>query len=412
MLRPFMSDQNRGQVGGSHLRVALVHYWYVKRRGGERVLEVLAEMFPQADLFMLLHDPAALGPPVKGRRITTSFLQKLPQVKRYYRALLPLYPLALEQLRLDDYDLVISQEAGPAKGVITRAATCHICYCHSPMRYLWDMYHEHKDHAPLGSVGRAVYSLASHYVRLWDQSTATRVDHFVASSENGARRIQKYYGRSSKVIYPPVDIGSFSAASSHDDFYLMVSPLVPYKRVDLAVQACRGLGRKLVVIGEGPLKTSLQKLAGPSVTFLGHQPAEAVREHYRRCRAFLFPGEEDIGLTPIEAQASGRPVIAFGKGGALETVLGAHQTASLPELATGIFFHEQSPRSLAEAMLKFEAIEHRFSPRFIREHVAQFDKRHFIEKMNTFIAGKLAEHRAAAELPAATLPLVTVGSRP
>jgi glycosyltransferase involved in cell wall biosynthesis len=392
-----MNPQN-AKRNGSGLRVALVHYWYVKRRGGERVLEVLAEMFPQADIFVLVHDPEALPQPMKAHKITSSFLQKLPQVKRYYRALLPLFPLALEQFRLDSYDLVISHEAGPAKGVLTRPSTCHICYCHSPMRYLWDMYHDYQQSAPLGALGRALYGLASHYVRQWDYASATRVDHFAASSENCARRIRKYYGCSSEVIYPPVDVDSYSVADEHDDFYLVVSPLVVYKRIDLAVGACNQLGRPLVVIGDGPERAALQKIAGPSVRFLGQQPGEVVREHYRRCRAFLFPGEEDIGLTPIEAQAAGRPVIALGRGGARETVIGAYQEGSAPERATGMFFADQTVNTLAETMLSFEAIEPRFSPRFIRSHAEQFDKRHFVEKMSRFITAKLEEHRAELSL--------------
>jgi glycosyltransferase involved in cell wall biosynthesis len=249
-------------------------------------------------------------------------------------------------------------------------------------------------------LGRAVYSLASHYVRQWDYMSAARVDHFVASSENGARRIRKYYGRSSEVIYPPVEIDKFSVADSQDDFYLVVSPLVPYKRIDLAVQACNNLKRRLVVIGEGPERRGLQRIAGPSVTFLGFQPSAVVREYYRRCRAFLFPGEEDIGLTPIEAQASGRPVIAFGKGGATETVIGAFPGTRVPEQATGVFFEEQTLSSMMNAILRFEAVEDRFSPQFIRGHIDQFDKRHFIDKMGRFVAAKLDEQRALTELPA------------
>lgn len=376
-------------------RVALVHYWWVRPRGGERVLEALAELFPQADIFMLLRDPNTLSEPMKSHKITTSFLQKLPYVRKYYRGLLPFFPLAVEQMRLDDYDLVISHEAGPAKGVITRAQTCHICYCHSPMRYLWDMYHDHRAAAPMGALGQAAFALASHYVRQWDYATASRVDYFAASSENSARRIRKYYGRTSEVIYPPVDVGQFTIAESHDDFYLVVSPLVPYKRVDLAIEACNRLGRRLVVIGEGPSSAALRKMAGPSVKFLGYQPATVVREKYRHCRAFLFPGEEDIGLTPIEAQASGRPVIAFGKGGVLETIVGADPENGGPRQATGLFFYEQTVDSLVEAILTFETMARGFSPQFIRTHAERFDKRHFAEKMAKFVSTKLASHRGA-----------------
>ena len=393
-----MNDLNFKRNGNSGLRIALVHYWYVRRRGGERVLEVLADMFPQADIFTLVYDPAKLPDSIQSHKITGSFLQKLPQSKRYYRALLPFYPLALEQLRLDDYDLVISQESGPAKGVITRAGTCHVCYCHTPMRYLWDMYHDYLSTAPFGWLGRGFYSLACHYVRQWDYATAARVDHFVASSQNGARRIRKYYGRGSDVIYPPVDLDAFSVSDSHDDFYLVVSPLVAYKRIDLAVEACNTLGRRLLVIGDGPQKSALLKMAGPTVTFLGFQSDEVVREHYRRCRAFLFPGEEDIGLTPIEAQASGRPVIAYGRGGALETVAGFYPGEGVnPEESTGVFFAEQSADALMEAILAFEAVESEFSPALIRVQAERFDVSHFKQQLGNFVAGKIHRSRDFAE---------------
>jgi len=387
-----MKDLNFKRNGNSGLRVALVHYWYVRRRGGERILGVLADMFPEADIFTIVYDPAALSNSVKSHKVTASFLQKLPKVKSYYRALLPFFPLALEQLRLSEYDLVISQESGPAKGVITRAGTCHVCYCHTPMRYLWDMYHDYLDDAPFGSLGRAFYALASHYVRQWDYASAARVDHFVASSQNGARRIRKYYGRGSDVIYPPVDIDSFSVSDSHDDFYLVVSPLVAYKRIDLAVAACNALGRRLMVIGDGPEKSALMKMAGPTVTFLGFQSDEIVREHYRRCRAFLFPGEEDIGLTPIEAQASGRPVIAYGRGGAVETVGGFYPAEDVnPEEATGVFFAKQSADALKEAILAFEEVEAKFSPALIRAQAERFDVSHFKGQLGDFIAKKIHE---------------------
>jgi len=376
-----MNDLNSKHNGNTDLRVALVHYWYVRRRGGERVLEVLADMFPQADIFTLVYDPAVLANSIKSRKITGSFLQKLPQSKRYYRALLPFYPVALEQLQLDDYDLVISQESGPAKGVITRAGTCHVCYCHTPMRYLWDMYHDYLSMAPFGWLGRGLYSLACHYVRQWDYATAARVDHFVASSQNAARRIRKYYRRGSDVIYPPVDLDSFLVSNAQEDFYLVVSPLVAYKRIDLAVEACNALKRRLIVIGDGPEKAALMKMGGPRVTFLGFQTDEAVRDHYRRCRAFLFPGEEDIGLTPIEAQASGRPVIAYGRGGAVETVGGFYPGEDMnPEETTGVFFAEQSADAREEEILVFEAVEVTFSQAFIRTQAERFDVGQFKEQ--------------------------------
>jgi glycosyltransferase involved in cell wall biosynthesis len=375
----------------TQLRVALVHYWLTQRRGGERVLEVLAEMFPRADLFTLVLDRESLSPALRSRRITSSFLQKVPGATRHYQKLLPLFPLALEQFRLDDYDLVLSSESGPAKGVLTRPGTCHVCYCHTPMRYVWDMYHHYRAAAPGGTLGRALYAWVANYVRQWDYAAAARVDYFAASSRNGAARVRKYYRREAEVIYPPVDVGSFSVTHGQDDFYLVVSPLVLYKRVDLAIAACNLMKRRLVVIGEGEESKALQNEAGPTITFLGYQPDEIVRDHYRRCRAFLFPGEEDIGLTPIEAQASGRPVIAYGCGGALETVDGffvGHPPR--PEVATGIFFGQQSVESLVEAMRVFESVEARFSPVFIRTQVQRFDVSRFKREMGELVAEKVA----------------------
>jgi glycosyltransferase involved in cell wall biosynthesis len=276
------------------------------------------------------------------------------------------------------------------------------------------MYHDYLSTAPFGFVGRGCYSLACHYVRQWDYASAARVDEFVASSQNGARRIRKYYGRGSDVIYPPVDLNSFSVSEEHEDFYLVVSPLVAYKRIDLAVQACNALGRRLLVIGDGPQKAALQKMAGPTVTFLGFQSDEVVREHYRRCRAFLFPGEEDIGLTPIEAQASGRPVIAYGRGGALETVAGFYPDEDMvPEESTGVFFAEQSPDALMEAILAFELVEPKFSPALIRAQAEQFDVSHFKAQFGNYVAEKFRDFRdgierrkdlTAQKLETATLP--------
>jgi len=376
----------------SKLRVAIVHYWFVTVRGGERVVEVLAEMFPQADIFTLVLDPKALPPSLRSRKFTTSFLQKIPGIRRHYKKFLPLFPVALEQFKLDDYDLVISSESGPAKGVLTRPHTCHICYCHTPMRYVWDMYHQYRSIAPGGALGRAFYSLAANYVRQCDYVASARVDYYVASSHNAAWRIVKYYRREAEVIYPPVNTSAFSVGTNPEDFYLVVSPLVAYKRVDLAISACNAMQRPLIVIGEGERMRALKKLAGPTVTLVGYQPDELVRKYYQRCRAFIFPSEEDIGLTPIEAQACGRPVIAYGRGGALETVVGELPSKSFaPEFSTGVFFGEQSAESLAEAIRFFESNERRFSPAFIRRHAERFDVSRFKAEMRAFINAKMLE---------------------
>lgn len=363
------------------LKVALIHYWYVRRRGGERVLDTLAEMLPHADLFIMVTDPGSMPSATAGHRLTTSFLQRIPGARKHYRKMLPLFPLALESFNLDDYDLVLSHEAGPAKGVLTRARTCHVNYCHSPMRYIWEMYQEYKQQAPGGALGRAFYAASSHYVRQWDFAAAARVDHFLASSNNAARRIRKYYGRESTVIYPPVDVDRFAPAETRDDFYLVVSPLVAYKRVDLAIQACNKLRRRLIVIGTGEQMGALRKLAGPTVEFLGNQPDDVVRDHYSRCRAFLFPGEEDIGLTPVEAQASGAPVIAFGAGGALETVNGTFIDESFQEGSTGLFFGSQTVEDVAQAIVFFEQYEHRFQELDLTANASRFSCAQFKSRM-------------------------------
>lgn len=373
-------------------KVALIHYWHVRRRGGERVLEVLADMFPQADIFMMFMDPASLGPSLKGRKITTSFMQKLPGITRHYRKMLPIFPMALEQFQLDDYDVVISSEAGPAKGVLTRAGTCHICYCHTPLRYVWDKYQLYRAAAPWGRLGNTLYSLAAHYVRLWDYAASIRVDHFVASSTNSRERIKKYYRREANVVYPPVDVNSFEVSEERGSSYLVVSPLVSYKRIDLAIAACNALRAPLVIIGQGEEFASLKAMAGPTISFLGFQPDDVVRKHYRSCRALLFPGEEDIGLTPIEAQATGCPVIAYGQGGALETVIGGKVGENLrAEESTGIFFMEQTAAALQEALLAFESVEAGFSPSFIRSQVDRFSTSRFRVQFGSLVEEKVSE---------------------
>jgi glycosyltransferase involved in cell wall biosynthesis len=376
------------------LRVAIIHYWFVKFRGGERVVEALADLFPQADLFTLALDPDALPPSLRSRNFTTSFLQNVPGIKRHYKKLLPLFPLALEQFNLDDYDLVISSESGAAKGVLTRPHTCHICYCHTPMRYIWDMYHQYRAKPGMGAVARFVFSLSAHYMRLWDYAAAARVDYFVANSRNVAGRIGKHYRREATVINPPVAVCAGYISPVVDDYYLVVGQLVDYKRIDLAIEACNRLGRPLRIIGEGEEYERLRSLAGPNVKFLGHLPDQELREHYARCRALLFPGEEDFGIVPVEAQSFGRPVIAFGRGGALETVGGGFTTdPCAPESSTGVFFAEQSAACLADAIGFFETNENRFSPAFIRRQVERFSESRFKNEMATFISHKLLELR-------------------
>lgn len=376
----------------SKLRVAIVHYWFIGRAGGERVVEALAEIFPQADIFSLVADHATLPPILQDRKLQTSFLQRIPGAKKFHRHFLLLQPLALEQFDLSDYDLVISSESGPAKGVITSSKTCHICYCHSPMRYIWDMYPEYR--RAMGFLTRAVFSFTAHYIRLWDHASASRVDYFVANSGFVASRIRKYYGRDSTVIHPPVDVSVGKISGQKDGaYYIAVGRLVEYKRFDLVIAACTKLQRRLKIIGVGPQERVLRRMAGSTVEFLGRVSDAELREHLAGCRALLFPGEEDFGIVPVEAQSFGKPVVAYASGGVLETVRGIFPDEAVVENPTGVFFTEKSLSGLTRAMLQFESMEQEFRPENIRKHSLQFDSAIFKQQISDFIASAVRDFR-------------------
>lgn len=386
---PSIPDQQMA-VSLQKARIAIIHYWFVGRRGGEHVVEVMADMFPKADLFSLVVDAKKLSPALQARSIKTSFLQSLPGSTRWHRHLLPLYPMALEQFDLRGYDLVISSESGPAKGVVTDAHTCHVCYCHSPMRYLWDFYHDYKNGHSFGGLSRPAFTLISHYLRLWDAASANRVDHFVANSMNVAARIRKHYRRDATVIHAPVSVQNGYLADLTEDYYLVVGQLVDYKRVDLAIDACNRLGRPLRIVGEGEQYKRLRRLAGPTVVFCDALSDQDLRDQYAHCRALLFPGEEDFGIVPVEALSFGRPVIAFDRGGARETIKGIYPNRlTSVELSSGVLFREQSPESLMEAIQAFEAVEDRFSPFYIRQQAEGFDEPHFRQRLGHFLSEKL-----------------------
>jgi glycosyltransferase involved in cell wall biosynthesis len=351
------------------VRIALIHYWLVAMRGGERVLESLCRLFPQADIFTHVCAPQNLSPLLRSRTIRTSFIRKLPFSARLYQRYLPLMPLALEQLDLRGYDLVISSESGPAKGVLTHAGTPHICYCHTPMRYLWDFYQDYLERA--GPVTRLLMRPLFHRLRLWDVLSANRVDVFVANSRYVARRIARLYRREAEVIHPPVEVDLFRPKGEPRPAKagapcLCLGELTGYKRVDLAVEAFTRMKKPLLVIGRGPEEARLRSLAGPNVTFLGTLSREAVVRQVQCCKALIFPGEEDFGIVPVEAMAAGKPVIAYARGGALETVR---------EGTTGLFFQEQNAQCLQDAVNRLESTA--FDPEAIIRHASFFSEEAF-----------------------------------
>ena len=363
------------------MRVAIVHYWLVGMRGGEKVLEEFCRLYPQADIFTHVYRPEKTSALINRHRITTTFIGRLPFAATLYQKYLPLMPMALEELDLTGYDLVISSESGPAKGIVTHPDAVHICYCHSPMRYLWDQYHTYRGKS--GRLTRLTMSITMPFLRAWDMSSAARVDRFVANSTFIGRRIAKAYRRDSTVIFPPVDVEAFTIADApRRDFYLCAGQLVPYKRVDLAVTACTRLGRQLVVVGTGSEMARLRAMAGPTVEFRGWASFEELQSLTQNCRALLFPGEEDFGIVPLEAMAAGRPVIAYGSGGALDTVV---------EGQTGTFFAEQTVESLEHAIARNEAIENDFDPQRIRRHAKSFASDVFRERFSTFVEATMRE---------------------
>jgi glycosyltransferase involved in cell wall biosynthesis len=350
------------------MRVAIVHYWLLNMRGGEKVVEALCRLLPDADLFTLFYDPERVSPLIRSRHVTASFLNPL---RRHYRSLAPLMPMALEHFDLRGYDLVISSESGPAKGVITPASTRHVCYCHTPMRYLWDLYPDYLHEWTRSRLKRAGIALFGNYLRLWDYASAARVDEFFANSENTRRRIFKAYRREATVIHPPVAVDSFQWKPS-EDYYLVVAELVAYKRVDLAVTLCSRTGRRLRIVGDGPEFKRLRRMAGASVEFCGRVSDGELRELYAKSRALLMPGEEDFGITAVESIASGKPVIALGRGGILEI-------ATAPN--AGFLFGEPAEEAMLGAMQWFEKSEPEIDPRALAASVQRFSEAEFAKNV-------------------------------
>lgn len=361
-----VSPVPRQRVDTSRLRVAIVHYWLVGMRGGERVLERLLKLFPRADIYTHVYDPQSVSRIIRERIVKTSFIQNLPGATKRYQSYLPLMPIALEQFDLRGYDLIISSESGPAKGVIAAPGAAHVCYCHSPMRYLWDHYHEYLGTA--GRVSKMVMPPIFHGLRQWDVSSASRVDHIVANSNFIRQRVKRAWNREASVVHPPISVEKYGMSDWVGDHYLWVSQIRPYKRPRLAVEAFNRLKLPLLVVGDGPELEDLQKIAGPNIRFRKRLSFDELRYAYASARALVFTPEEDFGMVPVEANASGRPVIAYGRGGVTDSVIPGK---------TGVFFMEQTVDSLCDAVERFERWLPDFDPRAALANAARFAPPHF-----------------------------------
>jgi glycosyltransferase involved in cell wall biosynthesis len=355
------------------MRIAVVHDYFTQLGGAERVAEELCCMLPNASLFATIALPDCMPPRLQGVQVGTSWMQRLPKIRDYYRLYFVLYPFAVGSMDLSDYDLVISSSSGYAKGVRTRPDAIHVCYCHTPMRWAWS-YQNYANRESFGLSQRALLPMFIRELRRWDERASRQPDHFIANSRAVADRIKRVYHRSAEVIHPPIDTERFRPAGRPDDYYLVLSRLVSYKRVDLAVRICSERGRKLLVIGDGPDRENLEAMAGPTVKFLGYASDEQVEYHAARCRALLFPGEEDFGMAPLEVAAAGRPTIAYRAGGALETVV---------ENSTGLFFDQQTPESLGDAIEAFE--KQQWSSADLRRHAKDFSVPVFYDRLHAFL---------------------------
>jgi glycosyltransferase involved in cell wall biosynthesis len=363
------------------MKVALVHDWLTGMRGGEKVLEALCDLHPGADLYTLVHRRGSVSRLIEGRRIETSFIQQLPGAARHYRRYLPLFPWAIERFTFEGYDLVISSSHCAAKAAITPPGVPHICYCHSPMRYAWDQFEAYFGPARVGwAASRLVYRPVLNRLARWDAASATRVSRFVANSSHVAGRIRRYYNRRAAVVYPPVDTDFFHpAASPPESHALIVSALVPYKRIELAIEGCALAGVPLIIVGDGPDRPLLERRASPSTTFLGALSGNALRDQYRRARAVLLPGEEDFGIVPVEAQACGTPVVALARGGALETVIDGE---------TGVLFESATAEGLAGALDRVSRLH--VDRERLRCHAQRFSRDRHVAAMRAVIDETLA----------------------
>jgi len=364
------------------MKTAIVHDWLTGMRGGEKVLEVLCELYPAADLITLLYNKGSLSQVIENMNIQTSFIDKLPFKEKKYRNYLPLFPAAIESMNFDKYDLIISSSHCVAKGAKPNKKAIHICYCHTPMRYVWEMYDEYFGKDKAGILTRTAMSIFAPYLRKWDVKTSNRVNFYIANSNFVSERIKNHYNRDADVIYPPVDTSLFQISEKDEDYFLIVSALVPYKMVHLAIDAFNTTGRKLLVVGTGPESEKLKSIAKRNIEFLGWRDNAELADLYAGCRALVFPGIEDFGIVPLEAMACGKPVIAFGKGGALETIINKGTNR------TGVFFYNQTTEDLVKSLISFDKLL--FNPQKIREHALEFDRSLFKRKISNYIKLKTA----------------------
>lgn len=368
------------------MKIAIVHDFLNQMGGAEHVLKIFREIYPEAPIYTTIYVPSAVCPSFKTADIRTSFMQKLPMIKKHFRRYLPLYQYAIELFDLSEFDVVLSSSSSFAKGVITQPHTCHICYCYTPMRFVWN-YHTYIEQEPFSRLTKIVLPYIIHRLRRWDEITANRVDFYIAISEEVRRRIRKYYRREATVIHPPIDASRFKVSVQDDGYFVVLSRLLPYKRIDIAIEAFNRLKLPLKIIGDGRDLERLKKMAGPTVEFLGRIPDDEMYKCLSACRALIFPGLEDFGLAPVEAMACGKPVIAFAGGGALETV---------NDGVTGVFFYEQTPEAVAEAVSRFDP--DRFDPYEIRKHAELFDVSVFKKQISTFVREKFHLYRTSAML--------------
>jgi len=364
-------------------KVALVHDWLTGRRGGEKVLEVFAEIYPDAPIYTLFHFPGSQIPDIEQKRIESSFVKNLPFLEKRYRFYLPLFPIAIELFDLQEYDFIISSSHCVAKGAIPRPDALHVCYVHSPMRYAWNQYASYFSPEMLGFFSRKIIPPIIHRLRIWDESSSHRVDYFVANAKAVADRIHRYYRRLADVIYPPVDTDFFGPGEVQEDYFLIVSALVPYKRIDLAVEAFNRTGQRLRIVGQGPEYQKLKRRAKSNIEFLGGISSEELRQLYQKSRALIMPGEEDFGINSLESQACGIPVIAIGRGGAKETVLQGE---------TGVLYEESGIEGLSAALDKFEGMA--FNKTTIRANAIKFSRDSFKKEISSYFQRKWAEHES------------------